>query len=1714
MKNFFYALGILLPAILFFTPAHAEWESDTISYGKYEDRPAYNGSENNNGYLVFPRSADDIEVSEDDGPIQLTIQEIQQTPDGQAGPSPYVGEEVKFSGVVTASGNNGYFVQDGDTPWAGIYVEEFFNNATVGDNATITGTVFEFDNETRIQAPTYTVNSSGNKLPDPINITSDQMDEPYEGVLVRIENAECISHDGGEWIINDGNGNLVIGSRLVTFSPEVGTTYSITAIGSENNNGYLVFPRSADDIEVSEDDGPIHLTIQEIQQTPDGQSGPSPYVGEEVIFSGIVTASGNNGYFVQDGETPWAGIYVEEFFNSATAGDDATITGTVFEYDNETRIQAPSYTVNSSGNMLPDPINITSDQMGEPYEGVLVRIENAECVSHDGGEWIINDGNGNLVIGSRLVTFSPEVGTTYSITAIGSENNNGYLVFPRSADDIEESAMFDHDLGIKSIQGPEILYIDEEGEFEVVVKNFGIETSGDYTVDLLVNGSQTHSIAGIELEQNETFNYILNWQANEIGSYEISSKVVYPQDENPENNMSELMPVNVLDQDGSEVVTIGDQENSDFSRLPVRLDNKYSMSQQIFYQSEINTSGPIAKIGYDTNFEKDEVIYEPMQIWIKETEQNELANGWIAPDEFTLVFDGIIAYPPGQGSITIELDSTFNYSGNNNLVIMSYTEVDYEHNHFWCNFYYSIDETNLDRSRTAHSNSFFDINDPLDGETINHYTNTTLYFWTQETGTLSGQVTNNENDPLENVEVVLGENLFSTVTDANGEYFFPYAFEGDQVLKAKLFSFYDYIDTINIIQGHENVVDIIMEKLPKINVSGQLVANYGTEVAITDAEVHLNNYESYSTVSNDNGFFTFELVYGDKEYDLSVVADGFEPYTDSYYIPGSNIDLGQIIIDESPIPPGNIIAEELPGGEKLVQWSLPGEGYPEYEIAYDHNFPTNAMNWSELGGECAVRFSPYDYPAKVTGGAVNIWDGSWPDGVQLKSFDIAVYAADGLSDSPNIPHEFPGTELARITVTPDEFGWVTFDLSSQEIYIEEGDFYISFIQTTNAPEAPPLAIDGTDPVFQNYVLYPGDTYWWGYHPHYNDFMIRALVKGPGSNVRNTPEVLKPLEKTRDLEDQIVGLPAGIKFDQNYRDLPEYNFSSNSRLVEAYNLFRLEAGEEENFYEWTQLVSETTDTSFVDSQWPNLPDGTYRFAAQAIYYGGIASSFIFSEHKDKGLSTPVNIQVSTNSGLSPEGAIIELINEDGVHNHKFIVAQENDIYIDKVYKGNYTVRGWLSDYEFFIQDNVDIQDNEAIAVEFEESIFEINNLEGVANTEDIFLEWDWYGVSNVLFVDDDNSCNHNFYDTQPFYTNLFETLGVNFEIIEVTEDQGDGPDALTMQPYDMVIWETGENWLDSRTLTPNDETNLAVYLDQGGKVLLSAQHYLYDRYHEQFNFFPGEFPYEYLGVWGAIQDAIIVGPHQDAIPYATINGAEGSFVNNMTVDFENVFTHMFIDILLPRDISKPYVKIDGNAVAISTHNTIFTTAALPGIVDAEDSAMEFFKNTINGFFIPSLDSQTFKGFNIYRNGELTAENVMDFQFADEGLPNGVYEYQVLANFHTANSNILSTTLEISGSTVGVSEPETSSSNLIRCYPNPFSTSTAFEYSKTNGGHVRLEIFDIKGQTVKTLVNKNHEPGKYQVVWDGNDSNGNKVSTGIYFYKMQTNKENVFGKIIKE
>ncbi len=75
------------------------------------------------------------------------------------------------------------------------------------------------------------------------------------------------------------------------------------------------------------------------------------------------------------------------------------------------------------------------------------------------------------------------------------------------------------------------------------------------------------------------------------------------------------------------------------------------------------------------------------------------------------------------------------------------------------------------------------------------------------------------------------------------------------------------------------------------------------------------------------------------------------------------------------------------------------------------------------------------------------------------------------------------------------------------------------------------------------------------------------------------------------------------------------------------------------------------------------------------------------------------------------------------------------------------------------------------------------------------------------------------------------------------------------------------------------------------------------------------------------------------------------------------------------------------------------------------------------------------------------------------------------------------------------------DLRQNYPNPFNPNTIINYALPKTSHVKVEIFNILGQRVRTLVNEEEGPGYKSIKWDGKDQHGNQLGSGVYFCRIE-------------
>jgi hypothetical protein len=143
------------------------------------------------------------------------------------------------------------------------------------------------------------------------------------------------------------------------------------------------------------------------------------------------------------------------------------------------------------------------------------------------------------------------------------------------------------------------------------------------------------------------------------------------------------------------------------------------------------------------------------------------------------------------------------------------------------------------------------------------------------------------------------------------------------------------------------------------------------------------------------------------------------------------------------------------------------------------------------------------------------------------------------------------------------------------------------------------------------------------------------------------------------------------------------------------------------------------------------------------------------------------------------------------------------------------------------------------------------------------------------------------------------------------------------------------------------------------------------------------------------------------------------------------------------------------------------------------------------------------YHIFQDGTEVGTSTSTF-FVHTGVATGVYEYWVVVEydggFMSGESNHVTQLNHVSTGNPTVPLVTELSGN----YPNPFNPTTAVKFSLNQATNVRIDVYNIKGEKVKTLVNEELEAAFHTIVWNGDDAYGRNVGSGVYFYKMRAGK----------
>ena len=255
--------------------------------------------------------------------------------------------------------------------------------------------------------------------------------------------------DGFDFGYSYNSYQLISGDQLTSFVQVItpDTTYSMCELILSTLEGIVLIDRV--EVRIGEAQEPVAKSIYEIQFTAN-LDGSSPEAGTYVITNGVVTGVSSTGYWIQDGTGAWNGIRVFDASNTPSIGDNISVTGTVEEYFNFTRINNVSAVVVNGTAALPAPVELgTGAVNAEQYEGVLVRTTGACTVElNNFNEWLINDGTGEIMVNDEMFMYTPVLGTSYMVTGPLNYAFSAFKIEPRDAADVSLANSLNEQAGI------------------------------------------------------------------------------------------------------------------------------------------------------------------------------------------------------------------------------------------------------------------------------------------------------------------------------------------------------------------------------------------------------------------------------------------------------------------------------------------------------------------------------------------------------------------------------------------------------------------------------------------------------------------------------------------------------------------------------------------------------------------------------------------------------------------------------------------------------------------------------------------------------------------------------------------------------------------------------------------------------------------------------------------------------------------------------------------------------------------------------------------------------------------------------------------------------------------------------------------------------------------------------------------------------------------
>ena len=305
-------------------------------------------------------------------------------------------------------------------------------------------------------------------------------------------------------------------------------------------------------------------------------------------------------------------------------------------------------------------------------------------------------------------------------TGSGNVNANMPNIMMHLTSDIED------DIGALSIIGNLTPTVGIESVYTVRVRNNGSNNQNTYQVKLMgPNNTELVVVNGPPLNSGLIAEVELAWTPTTAGTTTVYGKVEMDGDELAQNNQTNVLNLNVQPE-GIQAVTIG--TGTELARIPMDFWMRNSLYQTLYYPDELGfTTGTITSIALYNQF-STAVGNGSTQIYMGSTNQTDLSNGYISATELTLVYDGNVDYPTGDNTILISLQTPFMYMGGNLVIMFNRMDTTY----YSSTNYFKCQTVGNNRARNSYTDgASYDPYNPPTGSITNQFPMTTLFYTSQ-----------------------------------------------------------------------------------------------------------------------------------------------------------------------------------------------------------------------------------------------------------------------------------------------------------------------------------------------------------------------------------------------------------------------------------------------------------------------------------------------------------------------------------------------------------------------------------------------------------------------------------------------------------------------------------------------------------------------------------------------------------------------------------------------------------------------------------------------------------------------------------------------------------------------------------------------------------------------------------------------------------------------